>query len=84
MVHVVIAAHPSIRSFTIAVANAYCEAARAKGEEANLRDLYRMNFAPTLDADELPKPDGFTPGADVIDERRLLSPVNVFAFVYPF
>jgi NAD(P)H dehydrogenase (quinone) len=68
----------------LAVANAYCAAVRAKGHEADLRDLYRMNFAPTLDADELPKPSGFSPGRDVLDERRLLARIDVFVFVYPF
>jgi len=84
MEHAVIAAHPIPRSFTMAVANAYCEAVRAKEQRAVLRDLYRMNFAPTLDADELPRGSGFTAGADVVDERAVLARVNVFVFVYPF
>jgi len=84
MVHAVIAAHPVQHSFTMAVANAYREAVGAKGQQAILRDLYRMNFAPTLDADELPKAGGFTPGPDVVQERAMLARINVFAFVYPF
>ena len=84
MEHAVIVAHPNERSFTLAVANAYCEAARAKGQGAKLRDLYRMNFAPTLSADELPKPAEFAPGADVVEERATLARTDVFAFVYPF
>jgi NAD(P)H dehydrogenase (quinone) len=84
MEHAVIAAHPVQHSFTMAVANAYREAVGAKGQQAILRDLYRMNFAPTLDADELPKAGGFTPGPDVVQERVMLARINVFAFVYPF
>jgi len=84
MEHAVIASHPVQRSFTMAVANTYCEAVRANGQQAILRDLYRMNFAPTIDADELPRAGGFTPGADVVEERATLARVNVFAFVYPF
>lgn len=84
MEHAVIATHPLPHSFTLAVANAYCDAVRAKGQQALLRDLYRMNFAPTLDADELPRPGGFAPGADVVEERALLARVNPFVFVYPF
>src|SRR5579864_7309897 len=84
MEHAVIAAHPVQRSFTMAVANAYCEAAKAKGHQALLRDLYRMNFAPTLDADELPRAAGFAPGADVVQERARMARIHVFAFVYPF
>jgi len=68
----------------MAVANAYCDAVRGKGHAADLRDLYRMNFAPTLDADELPKPGGFTPGHDVVEERTRLARTETFAFVYPF
>ena len=84
MKHAVIVAHPDVRSFTISVAQAYCEAARALGQEVLLRDLYRMNFAPCLTSEEIPKPLGFTPGEDVLDERRRLADVDVFAFVYPF
>ena len=84
MEHAVIAAHPLQRSFTMAVANTYCEAVRARDQEATLRDLYRMNFAPTLDEDELPRAGGFTPGPDVVQERAILARVNVFVFVYPF
>lgn len=84
MEHAVIAAHPVPRSFTMAVANTYCDAVREQGQSATLRDLYRMNFAPTLDADELPRAGGFTPGPDVVEERAILARVNVFAFIYPF
>jgi NAD(P)H dehydrogenase (quinone) len=68
----------------MAVANTYCEVVGKKGQSAILRDLYRMNFAPTLDADELPRAGGFMPGPDVVEERAILARVNVFAFVYPF
>jgi NAD(P)H dehydrogenase (quinone) len=84
MEHAVIAAHPARRSFTMAVASAYCEAVKAKDQRPILRDLYRMNFAPTLDADELPRAGGFSPGPDVVEERAALARVGVFAFVYPF
>jgi len=84
MEHAVIATHPLQRSFTMAVANAYCEAVRARQQTAILRDLYRMNFAPTLDADELPRAGGFTPRSDVVEERVTLARVDVFAFMYPF
>jgi len=84
MKHAVIVAHPNEQSFTMTVANAYCDAVRANGSEATQRDLYRMNFAPSLAASEVPKAGGFAPGPDVLAERRILSDVDVFAFVYPF
>lgn len=84
MEHAIIAAHPLAKSFTMEVASAYCEAVRSRGHDASLRDLYRMNFAPTLGADEFPRPGGFTPGEDVVSERRSLAHVGVFVFIYPF
>ena len=84
MKHVVIVAHPDPKSFTLSVGQAYCDAVRAGGGTAVLRDLYRMNFAPCLAASEIPRPAGFAPGGDVVDEHRLISDAEVFAFVYPF
>mgnify|MGYP001552809647 CR=1 FL=1 len=84
MKHAVVVAHPDVRSFTVSVAQAYCEAVRGHGHGVLLRDLYRMNFAPCLAVEEIPKSGGFAPGKDVQDERRLLADVDVFAFVYPF
>lgn len=83
MKHAVIVAHPSETSFTLTVANAYCAAVRAKTSQVLLRDLYRMNFAPCLSADEIPRPTGFSLGPDVAAERKLIGDAGVFAFVYP-
>ena len=83
MQHAVIAAHPLAKSFTMSVADAYCGEVSERGQQAKLRDLYRMNFAPTLGPDEFPRPGGFTPGADVVEERATLSRAGVFAFIYP-
>src|SRR5579884_242032 len=61
MKHAVIAAHPNLSSLTLSVARAYCEAVGRSGGEVLLRDLYRMNFAPCLEAAEIPGAGGFTP-----------------------
>ncbi len=82
MKHAVIVAHPSAASFTLSMARAYSEAAGALGHDVILRDLYRMNFAPCLEASEITR--GAEPGPDVASERSLLADVDVFAFVYPF
>ncbi|HWA04586.1 MAG TPA: NAD(P)H-dependent oxidoreductase [Rhizomicrobium sp.] len=84
MKHAVVVAHPNARSFTLSVAGAYCDAARARGHAVVLRDLYRINFAPCLAASEIPGPSGFEPGKDAVSERLLLGDADVFAFVYPF
>jgi len=83
MKHAVIVTHPRLASFTMSVAKAYSEAAGTVGHDVILRDLYRMNFAPCLEAGEVPGATGFAPGPDVVSERQLLSDVSVFAFFYP-
>ena len=83
MKHAVIASHPKLTSFTLSVAKAYCDAVGKAGHDVLLRDLYRMNFAPSLGAGEVPGPAGFAPGSDVVSERQLLTDVDVFVLVYP-
>ncbi|MCR5879298.1 NAD(P)H-dependent oxidoreductase [Phenylobacterium sp. J367] len=83
MKHAVIVAHPRRRSYTLAVAAAYAEAARSLGHAVELRDLYRIGFDPRLQAAELPDEEGMTPGDDVLEERRRLSDADVFALIYP-
>jgi len=81
--HVVIAAHPKMLSFTLTIARAYCDAVRERGNEAILRDLYRVDFDPRLAADEMPADEGFAARADVKAERELLQGADAYAFVYP-
>lgn len=84
MKHAVVVAHPNSGSLTSSAARAYEEAAKALGHEVIVRDLYAMEFDPRLQAAEIPQGDLPTPGKDVLDERSLLSDVDVFAFFYPF
>lgn len=83
MKYALIIAHPSADSFTASMAKAYAAALTAEGHEALVRDLYRMDFDPRLQAGEIPRPAGFTPGEDVRAERELLHDVKAFAFFYP-
>ncbi|HEY1072348.1 NAD(P)H-dependent oxidoreductase [Brevundimonas sp.] len=83
MKQVLIVAHPRIRSFTMAMAEAYAGAARGEGVEVVLRDLYRLGFDPLLQADELPDHEGFQPRGDVLSERAVIGDADVFAFFYP-
>ena len=83
MKHALIVSHPNEKSFTLSMAAAYGEALQALGDEVLLRDLYSMGFDPRLAADEIPGPGGFTPHADVMEERALLQDVDAFAFFYP-
>lgn len=83
MKHAVIVAHPRRRSFTLAMAEAWAEAAGAAGAEVVVRDLYRLGFDPLMHEDELPDHAGFAPRADVVQERRLIGDAGVFVLVYP-
>ena len=82
-VHVIIAAHPRQRSFTLSMARGYAEAVEAHGGRVILRDLYRMRFDPLLHAQEMPDHPGFGPRPDVEAERRLIADAHVYAFFYP-
>lgn len=79
----VLAAHPRRRSFTIAMADAFAEAARAAGAEVVERDLYRLRFDPRLQAGEMPDHLGAAVRADVVREREAIAGADIFAFFYP-
>ncbi|MGZ9113091.1 MAG: NAD(P)H-dependent oxidoreductase [Brevundimonas sp.] len=79
----VLVAHPRRRSFTIAMAEAFTEAARAAGADVVERDLYRLRFDPRLRAGEMPDHLGAMVGADVARERAAIADADIFAFFYP-
>lgn len=79
----VLVAHPRRRSFTVAMAQAFADAARAAGAGVVERDLYRLRFDPRLRAGEMPDHLGATVRPDVERERAALAGVDIFAFFYP-
>jgi NAD(P)H dehydrogenase (quinone) len=81
--HAVILAHPDEDSFNAAVAKAWCEAARASGHDAELRDLYRLGFDPVLKPSEQPRPDRYAMSNDVAAELAAIESADVFVLVYP-
>ena len=81
--HSVIVAHPEAESFTMAVAQRYCAAVTAQGQEAVLRDLYRIGFDPVLKADERAPGAGFQPRPDVAVELDQLAGSAAFVLIYP-
>lgn len=81
--HAVVLAHPDAKSFNAAIATAYCEVVRQAGQEAVLRDLYRMGFDPVLKNEERPDRKGFRMAPDVRAERELLAGAQVFTFIFP-
>lgn len=84
MKHAIILAHPRTESFNSAIARRSMEVLRSIGHDAILRDLYKEDFDPRLQAGELSTVDGTKPAADVVAERALLRDVDSFIFVYPF
>lgn len=84
MKHAVILAHPRQRSFVRLLAETYVAAARARGHEADVIDLYALGFDPRLSADEMPGLEvAGSPGEDVVALRSRLADVDVFALFYP-
>jgi len=79
----VIAAHPRKRSFTLTMAHAFADAARAAGCEVEVRDLYRLRFDPRLRAEEMPDHLGAVVRPDVAAERAVIAGADIFAFFYP-
>lgn len=81
--HAVILAHPDENSFNAAIARTWCEAARACGHEAEMRDLYRLGFNPVLKATEQPRPDLYAMSSDVAAELAAIASADIFILVYP-
>ena len=81
--HAIIVAHPSPESFTLSVARLYQQCVESLDAKTVLRDLYRLDFDPTLKDSEIPRPAGFQAGADIAAERALIADADVFAFIYP-
>ncbi|WP_242185950.1 NAD(P)H-dependent oxidoreductase [Sphingomonas sp. CARO-RG-8B-R24-01] len=81
--HVVVLGHPAADSFNHAIADRYCSTVRACGQEADLRDLYALDFDPRLRADHRPGTLGNHLSNDVSRELGLLRQADVVVFVYP-
>ena len=81
--HLVILGHPASSSFNGSVAAEYCDAVRACGQTAMLRDLYAIGFDPLLKNEERPDQPGFVPSPEVQDEVELIKASSVVALVYP-
>ena len=81
--HVVVLGHPDPHSFNHAIAARYCEAVRACGQEAVVRDLYALDFDPRLHAGNRPGHATSHLAADVSRELGLLRDADVILFVYP-
>lgn len=80
----VVLAHPDPTSFNASLAKVCVSELRALGHDPLLRDLYWMDFDPRLKRGEIAKDAGYAAARDVVEERRRLSDMDAFVFVYPF
>lgn len=81
--HVVILAHPDPNSFNAAIAQAYCQAVQACGQDVTVRNLYAMGFDPLLKNTERPDRKDMVLAPDVVLELDALSGADVVVLVYP-
>ncbi len=83
----VVFAHPSKRSFTWDVLNAFLRGLRDAGHTYDLGDLYEMSFQSDMDLAQYERETGLNPEApvpnDVRTEQERIDKADALAFVYP-
>ena len=88
MTHVhLVYAHPSDRSFTREIRDAFLGGLDESGHTYTVSDLYAMGFRPELTVEEFERESGWrahaaVPG-DVAAEQARLDAAGVWVFVYP-
>lgn len=84
MKHLIIIAHPTEQSFTMALADAYLAELSDLGHEHRKHDLYRMGFDPVLPARELlPFDTGHPLAADIAQAQDDIRAADILTVVYP-
>ena len=83
MRHLVIAAHPSAKSFNHSVVEAYVSALKERGHRVECRDLYAMKFNPVLSARDLRAIAGDKASRDIRIEQTAIRRSDVVTFVSP-
>jgi NAD(P)H dehydrogenase (quinone) len=81
--HLVVAAHPSRKSFNHAVVEAYSAALTARGHRVECRDLYALNFNPALSARDLAAVSRGKASRDVRAEQAAIRRADVFTLISP-
>ena len=83
MRHLVIAAHPSTRSFNHAVVEAYTSELIERGHRVECRDLYAASFNPILSARDLAAVARGKLAKDIKVEQAAIRRANVLTFISP-
>ena len=81
--HLVIAAHPSAKSFNHAVVEAYTSALTERGHRVACRDLYAMRFNPVLSARDMAAVAGGKPARDIRAEQNAIRRADVVTLISP-
>jgi NAD(P)H dehydrogenase (quinone) len=83
----IIFAHPSKKSFTYTVLQAFTRGLQEAGHTFGISDLYEMNFKSDLDLAEYHRETGLDPNAPVVDdvkaEQAKIDKADALAFIYP-
>lgn len=83
MRHLVIAAHPSMRSFNHAVVEAYTSELIERGHRVECRDLYGAGFNPILSARDLAAVARGKLAKDIKVEQAAIRRADVLTFISP-
>ena len=83
MRHLVIAAHPSTRSFNHAVVEAYTSELIERGHRVECRDLYAASFNPVLSARDLAAVARGKLAKDIKVEQAAIRRADVLTFISP-
>jgi NAD(P)H dehydrogenase (quinone) len=83
----IVFSHPSKRSFTWEVLNAFTRGLRDAGHSFEIGDLYQMNFSSDMDLAQYERETSMHPDAPVPEDVRLeqskIDRADALAFVYP-
>jgi len=83
MRHLVIAAHPSAKSFNHAVVETYVAALAERKHRVECRDLYAANFNPVMSARDLAAIDSGKAAKDIRQEQAAIRRADVVTFISP-
>ena len=81
--HLVVAAHPSRKSFNHAVVEAYSSALIERGHRVQCRDLYALNFNPVLSAHDLSAVSHGKVSRQIRTEQSAIRRADVLTFISP-
>ena len=83
MNHLVVVAHPRIKSFNRAVVDAYTAALKERNHRVECRDLYAAKFNPVLSARDLAAIGQRKPAKDIREEQQAIRRADVMTLVSP-